>query len=112
LAHRATAVGTRGVVASAHQLASLAGLRMLIQGGNAVDAAVATAAALNVVEPYMSGIGGVGYMLVYDAGTRSSRVLDYLGVAAKGQRRRRSPTGQNRSTGRSRRWRRAPAAAG
>ena len=84
LAHRATAVGTRGVVASAHQLASLAGLRMLMQGGNAVDATVATAAALNVAEPYMSGIGGVGYMLLYEASTRSLRVLNYTGTAPKG----------------------------
>jgi gamma-glutamyltranspeptidase/glutathione hydrolase len=75
-------MGRRGMVASAHSLASAAGLRMLHQGGNAVDAAVATAATLNCVEPYMSGIGGCGYMLLYSARERRLRVLDYMGPSA------------------------------
>src|SRR5215218_3832149 len=82
LAHRPVVMGTRGMVASAHFLASVAGLRILQQGGNAIDAAVATAAALNVAEPYMSGIGGLGYMLVYSAKERRLRVLDYVGLSA------------------------------
>ena len=78
--HRATVTGRRGMVTSAHPLATLAGLRILMQGGNAVDAIVATAAALNVVEPFMSGIGGVGYMHLYSARAREHQILDYVGL--------------------------------
>ena len=78
-AHRSTVTGTRGMVASAHPLATLAGVRMLLEGGNAFDAIVATAAALNVVEPYMSGIAGVGYALIHSAKDGKVRALDYCG---------------------------------
>lgn len=84
--HRATVTGTRGMVTSAHPLASVAGLRILMEGGNAVDAAVATAAALAVVEPYMSGIAGVGYMHVYSAGSGLHQVLDFVGLTPAGTR--------------------------
>ncbi len=77
--HRPTVTGTRGMVACAHPQAALSGARMLLEGGNAFDAAVAVAAALNVVEPYMSGIAGVGYAIVYDAKNDHRRVLDYCG---------------------------------
>ncbi len=80
LTHRSTVTATRGMVSSAHPLASVAGLRILMQGGNAIDAAAATAAALNVVEPYMSGIAGVGYMHVYSADNGTHQVLDYVGL--------------------------------
>ena len=83
LVHRATVTGRRGMVACAHPLAALAGMRMLIQGGNAIDAAVATAAALNVAEPFMSGIAGVGYMHIYSAKQRQHKILDYVGLTPK-----------------------------
>lgn len=79
LIHRPSVTGTRGMVSSAHPLATLAGVRMLLNGGNAFDAVVAVAAALNVVEPYMSGIAGVGYALVRSAKEKEMRVLDYCG---------------------------------
>ncbi len=78
-AYRPVVMGRRGVVASAHPLASMAGIEMLLQGGNAVDAAVAVAATLNVVEPFMSGIGGIGLMVISSARTRECHVLDFIG---------------------------------
>ena len=83
LAHRPVAVGVNGMVSSAHPLASIAGVRVLMDGGNAFDAAVTTAATLNVVEPYMSGIGGLGLALVYVAGEKRVRALNFSGKAAK-----------------------------
>jgi gamma-glutamyltranspeptidase/glutathione hydrolase len=73
------AVGTRGMISSAHPLATEAGLEVLEAGGNAFDAAVAVAAALNVVEPMMSGMGGFGVTLLYDARKQAVRCLDASG---------------------------------
>ena len=70
--------GMHGAVASAHPLASQAGLTILKDGGNAVDAVVAMAATLNVVEPYMSGAGGVGFLLLHLA-DGATRVLNFSG---------------------------------
>ena len=70
------ATGTIGMVSSAHPIATEAGLDVLRSGGNAFDAAVAVAATLNVVEPMMSGIGGYGTILTYDARTRRVRFLN------------------------------------
>ena len=58
---RPTIASRHGMVAAAHPIAAAAGARMLSNGGNAFDAAAATAATLNIVEPYMSGLGGQGY---------------------------------------------------
>ncbi|MEK7370515.1 MAG: gamma-glutamyltransferase [candidate division NC10 bacterium] len=81
LAYRPVVMGTRGAVTSAHPLASMAGIRMLLEGGNAVDAAVAVGSTLNIVEPFMSGAGGIGLMVISRARTGERHVLDFIGRA-------------------------------
>ncbi|MGQ3888411.1 gamma-glutamyltransferase [Legionella sp. CNM-1927-20] len=68
-------------VASAHPLATNAGLQILSAGGNAFDAAVAVSATLAVVEPYHSGLGGGGFWLLYDAKTKKNIMIDGREVA-------------------------------
>src|SRR5919108_4142522 len=80
-AHRPVVRGRRGVVCSGHQAASLAGLAVLQRGGDAVDAAVAVAAALNVAEPAMSGIGGDGFIMVYRRAANRVEVVNATGPA-------------------------------
>src|SRR5947209_20083795 len=63
---RMPVLATRGVVATSEPLAAQAGLSMLQRGGNAVDAAIATAIALTVVEPTSNGIGADAFALVWD----------------------------------------------
>jgi gamma-glutamyltranspeptidase/glutathione hydrolase len=69
------------MIATAHPLASLAGMRTLLAGGNAVDAAVAAAAVLGVVEPYQTGLGGDAFALLYIASDRRVRALNASGPA-------------------------------
>lgn len=78
---RPVVMGTAGMVASASPLATLAGVGVLREGGNAFDAAVAVGSVLGVVEPYMSGVGGVGVALVYVAAEDRVRALDFSGRA-------------------------------
>lgn len=82
-AGRPVVMGRRGAVSSGHPLASLAGLEILQRGGSAVDAAVAVAAALNVVEPHMSGLGGDLFALVYEAGTGRVYAVNGTGPAPR-----------------------------
>ncbi len=77
---RSTVFGTRGAVACEHPSAALAGLRVLDEGGTAADACVAMAAAMAVVGPMATGMGGDAFLLFYEAGT--GRVLGANGSGA------------------------------
>ena len=78
---RSPVLARRGMVAASQPLATLAGIRMMLRGGNAVDAAVATAAVLGVVEPYQTGLGGDAFALIYLAATREAKALNASGPA-------------------------------
>ena len=80
-AHRPVVMGRNGMVCAGHPLAAQAGVSVLQRGGNAFDAAIATAAVLGVVEPLMSGIGGDGFIMAYRAEDDSLRVCNGTGAA-------------------------------
>jgi gamma-glutamyltranspeptidase/glutathione hydrolase len=79
--HRSMVLGRSGMVCSSQPLASFAGAALLRDGGNAMDAAVCTAAVLGVVEPFMTGIGGDCFMLIWQAADRQLYGLNGSGRA-------------------------------
>lgn len=81
--HRPGVPGVHGLVAAGHPLAAMAGIQILMKGGNAVDAAVAVAAVLNVVEPQMSGLGGNGFMTIFERKTGKVYSLGMTGAAPR-----------------------------
>jgi gamma-glutamyltranspeptidase / glutathione hydrolase len=85
-AYRPAVPGTHAIVTSAHPLSSMAGMQLLLRGGNAADAAVAIAAVLNVVEPQSSGIGGNGFVTYYDKKSGKVLSLSMAGAAPKAMR--------------------------
>ena len=76
---RSTVLAKNGMVATSQPLAAVAGLRTLIEGGNAVDAAIATAAVLNVVEPVSAGVGGDMFALVWNNREKKVRAINGSG---------------------------------
>jgi gamma-glutamyltranspeptidase/glutathione hydrolase len=74
----------KGIVATQNRIAGEAGVEILNAGGNAVDAAVATGLALATVEPWNSGLGGIGFMLVYLAREKRVRVVDFGPISPGG----------------------------
>jgi len=81
-ATRSAVFGRNGMIATSQPLASAAGLKVLQDGGNAIDAAVTAAAVLAVVEPSMTGIGGDLFAIVYDAKTKTLHALNASGRSA------------------------------
>jgi len=81
---RSEIMASNGMVSTSHPLAAQAGLRILQQGGNAIDAAIATAAVLNVVEPESAGIGGDMFAIVYVAKEHRLIGINASGWAATG----------------------------
>ena len=75
-AKKMSSTPSQAAIASAHPLATQAGMEILNQGGNAFDAAIAVAASLGVVEPYSAGIGGGGFWLIHDAKADKNIFID------------------------------------
>ena len=81
---RPATLAPNGIVTSPHSLASAAGVDVLRAGGSAIDAAIATSAALSVLYPHMTGVGGDAFWLIWDATAKQVRYLDGGGRAAQG----------------------------
>jgi gamma-glutamyltranspeptidase/glutathione hydrolase len=79
-----SATGKRGMVVAQVKSAAEAGVAVLDAGGNAIDAAVATALALAAIEPWNNGLGGIGFALVHRAGQKQAEVVDFGPVAPRG----------------------------
>ena len=79
-----SASGRRGIVVAQARSAAEAGVAVLDAGGNAADAAVATALALAAVEPWNSGLGGIGFALIHQAGAPRAEMVDFGPVAPRG----------------------------
>src|SRR3954451_24686834 len=82
--YRPSVPGIHGLVTAGHPLAAMAGMQVLLKGGNAIDAAVAIGTALNMMEPQMNGIGGNGFMTVYDKKSGHVFSLSMAGATPKG----------------------------
>ena len=83
LVERPLVTGRQAMVTSLEPLASMAGMRILEEGGNAFDAAVATAIAVGVVDPRMSSIGGQGFATIYVAAKKEVRALNFFGPSPR-----------------------------
>ena len=82
--YRPTTMAPNGMITAPHYLASQAGLKVLQEGGNAVEAAIAAAAAIGVVYPHMNGVGGDNFWLIYNAYEKEVKALNASGRAAQG----------------------------
>ncbi|WP_394231370.1 gamma-glutamyltransferase [Niallia oryzisoli] len=81
--YRATTMAPNAMVTTPHYLASQAGIKVLQEGGNAVEAAIAAAATISVVYPHMNGIGGDNFWLIYDAKNKELKALNASGRAGE-----------------------------
>src|SRR6185295_9181 len=80
-AYRPAVPGVHGLVTAGHPLAAMAGLQVLMKGGTAMDAAVAVGATLNMMEPQMNGVGGNGFMTIYEKKSGKVYSLGMTGAA-------------------------------